>query len=73
MVGVALANNLGPLKGQVINFLDDAAHGTAVYSASLASQPTHAPFQGAATASVASAANDVQLTGVAAPIDHIVW
>jgi hypothetical protein len=71
-VGVALDNNLGPLKGQAINFLEDAAHGTAVYSASLSSQPTSAPFQGAATASVASAANDVQLTGVAAHVDHIV-
>jgi ELWxxDGT repeat protein len=47
-VGIALANNLGPLNGQVINFLDDAAQGTAVYSASLASQPAHAPFQGSA-------------------------
>jgi hypothetical protein len=71
-VGTALDNNLGPLKGQAINFLEDAAHGTAVYSASLASQPTAAPFQGAATASVASAADDVQLTGVAAHVDHIV-
>jgi hypothetical protein len=71
-VGVALTNNLGPLKGLAINFLDDAAQGTAVYSASLASQPTHAPFQGTATASAASAASDVQLTGVAAHVDHIV-
>jgi hypothetical protein len=69
-VGVALANNLGPLNGQAMNFLEDAAQGTAIYSASLSSQPNHAPFQGAATASVASAANDVQLTGVAAHIDH---
>jgi hypothetical protein len=30
----------------VINFLDDAAQETAVYSAPLASQPTHAPFEG---------------------------
>jgi hypothetical protein len=71
-VGLALSNNLGPLNAQTINFLEDAAQGTAVYSASLSSQPNHAPFQGAATASVASAANDVQLTGVAAHIDHIV-
>jgi VCBS repeat-containing protein len=70
-VGVALANNLGPLNTQAINFLEDAAQGTAIYSASLSSQPNHAPFQGAATASVASAANDVQLTGVAATSDHI--
>jgi autotransporter-associated beta strand protein len=72
-VGVALANNLGPLPGQVINFLEDAAQGTALYFASLASQPMHAPFfQGAAAASVASAASHVQLTGVAAPVDHLI-
>jgi chitinase len=68
-VGVALANNLGPLPGQVINFLEDAAQGTALYSASLASQPMPAPFQGAA-ASVANPASQVQLTGVAASSDH---
>ena len=45
-VGLALANNLGPLPGQVTNFLQDAAQGTALYSASLASQPAHKPFQG---------------------------
>ena len=44
MVGVALANNLGPLNGQVINFLDDAAQGTAIYGASLVGQPMHQPF-----------------------------
>jgi hypothetical protein len=66
-VGVALANNLGPLPGQVINFLEDAAQGTALYSASLASQPMHVPFQGAEAAS----ASHVQLTGVAAPVDHL--
>jgi hypothetical protein len=44
MVGVALANNIGPLSGQVINFLDDAAQGTAVYAASLVGQPPHQPF-----------------------------
>ncbi len=53
-VGVALANDLGPLEGQVINFLECAAQGTAVYSASLASQPIHSPFQG----------EPVQLVGV---------
>ena len=45
-VGTALANNLGPLAGQAANFLEDAAQGSAVYSASLGSQPMHAPFQG---------------------------
>jgi hypothetical protein len=69
---VALANNLGPLPGQVINFLEDAAQGTAPYSAPLASQPMPAPFfQGAAAASVASAASHVQLAGVAASVDHL--
>jgi hypothetical protein len=46
-VGVALANNLGSLPGQVTNFLDDAAQGSAVYGASLVGQPAHQPFQGA--------------------------
>jgi hypothetical protein len=68
-VGVALANNLGPLLGEAINFLKDAAQGTATYSASLASQPTAVAFQGAAAAAGAGAANDVQLTGVAAHVD----
>jgi hypothetical protein len=49
MVGVALANNLGPLKGQVTNFLIDAAQGTSVYGQSLASQVTHTPLQGEVT------------------------
>ncbi len=68
-VAIALENNLGALPGQVTNFLEDAAQGSAVYSASLSSQPTAAPFQGAATP---SAATTVQVTGVAAPVDHIV-
>jgi hypothetical protein len=70
-VGVALANNLGPLPGQVINFLEDAARGGAIYSKSLASQPSHVPFEGGIPASVANAADQVQLTGIAAS-DHIV-
>jgi hypothetical protein len=61
-VGVALANNLGPLHGQVVNFLADAAQGTAHYSASLASQPTATPFQGS------TAVDSVLLIGVGA--DH---
>jgi hypothetical protein len=69
-VGVELASNLGSLNGQVINFLEDAAQGTATYSASLASQPTAAPFQAAASA--ASAAQ-VDLTGVAAHADHPIF
>jgi hypothetical protein len=71
LVGVALTNNLGPLKGQATNFLEDAAHGTAVYSASLASQPSPGPFHAAAAAVVADDTN-VQLTGVAAHVDHAV-
>jgi hypothetical protein len=72
-VAIALENpTLAPLAGQTINFLDDAAQGSAIYSAPLSSQPTPAPFQGEATASVASTASHVQVTGVAAPIDHIV-
>jgi hypothetical protein len=68
-VGVALADNLGPLKGQVANFLIDAAQGTAVYSASLASQPGHAD---AAIGSAGSADATVHLTGIAAHVDHLV-
>jgi hypothetical protein len=67
-VGVALANHLGPLPGQVINFLDDAARGGAIYSASLTSQPSHAPFQGGP---IASTASQVELVGSAAPFDHV--
>jgi hypothetical protein len=36
-VGIALANDLGPLSGQTTNFVEDAAQGTATYSAALAS------------------------------------
>jgi hypothetical protein len=54
-VGTALANNLGPLHGQTINFLEDAAQGTAVYSAPFASQPT----------------STLHLVGTSAVVDHI--
>ena len=47
-VGVALANGLGPLKGQVVNFLEDAADGQAIFSASLSSQ--HVGLTGTANA-----------------------
>ena len=60
-VGVALNNNLGPLLGQVVNFLDHAAQGTALYSISLASQPSAA---GSVMASEA-----VAVTGIAAHLD----
>jgi hypothetical protein len=60
-VGVALANSLGPLPGQVTNFLSDVVQGTAIYSASLVSQPQ-----------AAAAAPEVQLTGIAAPFDHVI-
>jgi hypothetical protein len=58
-VGIALANNLGPLPGQVTNFLNDIVHGNAVYSAPLASEP------------IVASTSQVQLTGIAALIDHI--
>ena len=69
-VGVALVDHLGPLPGQVINFLEDAASGAAIYSNSLASQPSHIPFQGGIPESLASAAQ-VELVGVAAS-DHVI-
>jgi hypothetical protein len=67
-VGVALANDLGSLPGQVINFLEDAARGGALYSKSLASQPAHAPFQGGIAEFLTSSAG-VEPVGLAAP-DH---
>jgi hypothetical protein len=66
-----LASNLGPLVGQTTNFLEDAAQGTAVYRASLAMQPSARPFEPAPSGGQHMADN-VQLTGVAASIDHIV-
>ena len=66
-VGIALANNLGPLPGQVTNFLENAAQGTAIYSASLSSQPIAAPFHGSTAASTAS---DVQLIGIGVELYH---
>ena len=73
-VGVALGNNLGPLNGQVTNFLYDAAQGIAVYSASLASQPTPGPFQGSTPSAPATPAalseGNVHLIGVAPHLDH---
>jgi hypothetical protein len=45
-VGVALDNNLGPLKEQAVNFLTDAADGIANYSMPLIGQPAHIPSQG---------------------------
>jgi hypothetical protein len=81
-VGIALANNLGPLPGQVTNFLEDAAQGTAVYAASLASQPNHAPFQGSSLASsgIASegfasegfASKKIPMAGMTASFDHAI-
>jgi hypothetical protein len=43
-VGVALSSNVGPLYGQIINFLEDAAQGIAQYSMSLVGQPPHHTF-----------------------------
>lgn len=63
-IGLALFDNLGPFPGQITNFLEDAAQGTAVYGAPLSTQPTPAAFQGAASGSGGGAASDVQLIGV---------
>jgi aryl-phospho-beta-D-glucosidase BglC (GH1 family) len=46
MVGVALANNLGPLKGQATEFLLAAAQDVASYGVSLVGQPSHHAFEG---------------------------
>jgi hypothetical protein len=72
-VGTALGNHLGPLIGQATNFLENAAQGTAIYSASLESQPTHAPFQGSSNSPpiASNAVSDVQLMGVAPNLDHV--
>jgi V8-like Glu-specific endopeptidase len=43
-IGLALFDNLGPFPGQITNFLEDAAQGTAVYGASLLGQPAHHAF-----------------------------
>jgi hypothetical protein len=48
--------------------VEDAAYGTAVYSAPLASQPVTVSVTSAGTSSAAH----VQVTGVAAHTDHIV-
>ena len=65
-------NNLGALSGQTTNFLEDAAQGSAVYSASLASQPIHEPFpRGRCRPSaVVMASDSVQLLGVITQPDH---
>ena len=42
-VGVALDNDLGPLKGNILNFLMDAAHGLGDYSMPLVGQPMYLP------------------------------
>jgi probable HAF family extracellular repeat protein len=76
-VGVALAGNLGVLPGQVINFLEDAVEGTAIYSASLAGQPAAGLIQGApialGSASASGAASPVELTGVAMANHGLMW
>ena len=43
-VGIALANNIGPLNAEVANFLEDAAQGIAQYSVALVGQPAHHAF-----------------------------
>ena len=44
-VGVALDNDLGPLKSNIFNFLIDAAQGSGGYSLPLVGQPMHPLFQ----------------------------
>ena len=39
MVGVALANNLGPLSGQVVNVLDDAIYNALRTNGGLVERP----------------------------------
>jgi len=64
-VGTALTNNIGPLSGHTTTFLQDAAQGIAVYSASLTSQPNPGPFQGATpSVSATPAESSVQMTGI---------
>jgi hypothetical protein len=70
-VGVALANNLGPLPGQVTKFLEDAAQGIAIYSASLASQPTPAPFDVTPGTPPTGSAAAIQLIGVPATAEPL--
>jgi hypothetical protein len=59
-VGTALVGDLGPLGDQAINFVKAAAHGIAIYSASLASQP-----QGSS-----SLTSNVEMIGVAPNLEH---
>ena len=58
-VGLALANNLGPIPSEVTNFLIDAAQGTPSILTSLAGQPIAVPFT-------------IQLVGAAALVDHLI-
>jgi hypothetical protein len=62
-VGLALDNKLGTLYAQTVDFLKDAAQGTAIYSAPLSSQPKPGLFQGE-TLSALSSDLTVGLTGV---------
>jgi hypothetical protein len=66
-VGIALANNIGPLLAQATNFLQHVALGTAVYSAPLAS-PSDSGVAHGTISSTSSAAEGaaVQVIGVAA-------
>jgi hypothetical protein len=71
-VGTALASHFGSLNGQATNFLESAAQDTAIYSASLISQPMHEPFQGSSDSpSIATdTASNVQLLGIQPNLDH---
>jgi len=54
------------LYGQVVNFLNNAAQGSAIYSASLSHQPVPFPFEGLSSVTVTTInpASSVGITGV---------
>ena len=69
-VGVALASNIGPLGAQAINFLEDAAQGTAAYSAPLSAQPQPGAFQGEIASASGLNNSSAQVVGITSQIDH---
>jgi hypothetical protein len=73
-VGNALTSQAGPLYAQATNFLLDAAKGTAIYSAALASQPSPGSFQESSPGSSDAAPADFQipLIGASSHPDHAI-
>jgi hypothetical protein len=62
-VGIALESPTtvgAALHGQVTNFLEDAAQGTAIYAHPLANQPPAGIFEGASTISAVGIASSVE-------------